>query len=89
MSAMSDIDLMLKEYEGARSTLEGPHGSLMGYLQAVDNTIRAANVLANGLRSMLTANGVDREPGGTVAPFHSPRNGVFATDKWGRRPGGV
>lgn len=58
MSAMSDIDLMLKEYEGARATMVSMSGTtILGHLQAAENAIRAADVLANGLRSILTANG--------------------------------
>lgn len=59
MSAMSDIDLMLQEYQHARENLRtssSGHAPLSNPVLAAENVIRAADVLANGLRSILTAN---------------------------------
>lgn len=76
MSAMSELDLMLKEYEGARDTLRrGSFSSpVIGYLQALENALRAADVLANGLRSMVAANAATTR---------------WTDAKFGQRSGGV
>jgi hypothetical protein len=55
MSAMSDIDLMLQEYEAARVRLT--HAvTIEAFHAAVDHVLRQGDVLAKGLRSILTAN---------------------------------
>jgi hypothetical protein len=60
MSVMSDLDLMLKEYEGARAAMLSAAGTtILGHLQAAENVIRAADVLACGLRSILAVKGND------------------------------
>lgn len=63
MSAMSDLDIMLSEYEEARAVLNRGSGSsiLLSHLQAVEKVVRKADILVAGLRSMLVASGA-REP---------------------------
>jgi hypothetical protein len=57
MSAMSELDLVLREYEGARNAMVSTSGTtIVGHLQAAENVIRAADVLANFLRSQMAAN---------------------------------
>jgi hypothetical protein len=57
VSAMSELDHLLTEYQQARNVMNHHGANLSGYIAATDNALRAADVLAHGLRSMLTANG--------------------------------
>lgn len=57
MSAMSELDLVLAEYEDARNIMLSTSGAtIVGHLQAAENVIRAADVLACFLRSQLAHN---------------------------------
>ncbi|HJT92943.1 MAG TPA: hypothetical protein VJ777_13505 [Mycobacterium sp.] len=50
MSAMSDADLVLREYDATRRNLVRSTGGLTGYLEAVENFIKAADAAVKVLR---------------------------------------
>ena len=57
MSAMSELNLVLRQYESARKAMMSTAGAwTLGHLQAADEVIRQADGLVHHLRSTLTSN---------------------------------